>query len=116
MKRILLMMVVIAFASSATVSAAMAACNCPDMTPEVVSADMPCHDMADVDQSIDSDESSPQCAKCGCGHCTVSSKASLNQPSLVAQLVAENVVHPSYSNVFASRIVYGIDNPPKPIS
>ena len=117
-KRILVIMVMAAFTMNAVAATAIAACNCADMTQmEMANTDMPCHDMADADQTADQDNTdTAQCLDCGCGHCKVPSPASILGKVSAADMVATSTTHMPGNDVMISNIMFGIDNPPKPIS
>lgn len=116
-KKTCIMLMIVVFAMQTTASVALAACNCPDMQEQAVqmdnaSGDMPCHGMDKADTPSDNNQV-VDCDKCGFGHCAVSAAAALsNQPS-PNQLISTNKAVLSASNSMKSPFPYGIDYPPK---
>ena len=123
MKRMFVVMLMVTFTMNVIASAAYAACNCADMTSESMqqmeNSDMPCHDMdkAEADQSNNLDEQdTAQCTDCGCDNCKAPSQTSIIDSPSSSDKIAASMTNMSHSKVVLSKVIFGIDNPPKYIS
>lgn len=118
-KNILVALVMLAFTLNAYAVTSLSLCDCIEMlSSNVVSSDVPCHDMMDMDADMDANkhaQNTMECDTCACDHCKVPTQSMiLNHKAAALPTHTQNNLLKAV--LYHSAGLQGIEHPPKLLS